>query len=192
MTMCAQSKIYSSSEPVDEGADIAEIMSFRQTQIPKHCSGYWTVAGILTAFFTIFASAVWLYRPMRYSLPGNSWHAIAQISESAQLTELLRQARLSTDDEVKQMIEGTAKSPPDPDSCGSIFCVNGNLERAKRRSLARFKSAFASGPEREVPRFVLREGVFVRAAGEEAYTELNASGFRRRLVRKDSWSDSAD
>ncbi|KAF3805336.1 hypothetical protein GCG54_00006279 [Colletotrichum gloeosporioides] len=183
---------YASSELADEDAAVAEIMTFKLTQIPKHCRGYWAVAGILAAFFAVFASAVWLYRPMRYSLPGNSWHAIAQISESAQLTELLRIARLSTDEEVEQMIKGTPKSPLDPDSCGSIFCVNGSLQRAKRRSLAVFKSVFASGPEREVPRFVLREGVFVRASGEEAYAELNASGFRHRLVRKHSWSESVD
>ncbi|KAL3299097.1 Cupin-like domain protein [Colletotrichum asianum] len=182
---------YSSNELNDSEPPGAEIMTVELTQIPEHHRGYWAVVGILTAFLATFAVVAWLYRPMLYSLPGNSWHAIAQISESAELADLLRKARLSTDDEVEQMIGGTPKKTSSRGD-GFVIYAREGLRRVQQRFLAVFKSSASSRSQRTVPRLVLREGVFVRASEEEAYTKLRASGFRRRLPRKNSWSESVE
>ncbi|KAI8243744.1 hypothetical protein K4K57_005704 [Colletotrichum sp. SAR 10_99] len=179
---------YSSVELDGDEPAVAEIMAFELAQIAQHYRGYWGVVGILTAFLATFAAAVWLYRPICYSLPGNSWHAIAQISESAELADLLHKARLSTDEEVEHMIRGTPKPTSSLGSDGFVVYA----KEALQRSLAVFKSSATSGSQQAAPRLVVREGVFVRVPEEETYTELRASGLRRRLVRKDSWSESVE
>ncbi|KAK2732290.1 hypothetical protein CKAH01_02236 [Colletotrichum kahawae] len=182
---------YLSTELNDSEPAVAEIMTFEVTQVPEHHRGYWAVVGIITALLATLAVVAWLYRPMLYSLPGNSWHAIAQVSESAELADLLRKARLSTDKEVEQMIGGTPKNTSGRGDGFVIYAKEG-LRRAQQRFLAVFKSSASSGSQKKVSHLVLQEGVFVRVSEEEAYTELKASGFRRRLARRDSWSESSD
>ncbi|KAJ0314854.1 hypothetical protein Brms1b_006513 [Colletotrichum noveboracense] len=182
---------YSLNEP-DREAAVADIVTFEPMQVSKDFKGYWAVAGILAVFLAAFAAVIWLYRPTQYSLPGNSWHVIAQVSESAELVEVLQKARLATDDEVDKLIEGISSSPSSPVSGGATSYVKKVLNEARRHFLAGRESFVASGSQRAMPRFVLQKGVFVGVPEEEMNTTLRASGFQRRTVRKGSESEDAD
>ncbi|KAE9567885.1 hypothetical protein CGCF415_v010824 [Colletotrichum fructicola] len=182
---------YSLNEP-DREAAVADIVTFEPMQVPKDFKGYWAVAGILAVFLAAFAAVIWLYRPTQYSLPGNSWHVIAQVSESAELVEVLQKARLATDDEVDKLIEGISYPPSSPVSGGATSYVKKVLDEARRHFLAGRESFVASGSKRAMPRFVLQKGVFVGVPEEEMNTTLRASGFQRRTVRKGSESENAD
>ncbi|KAF4828171.1 hypothetical protein CGCTS75_v007609 [Colletotrichum tropicale] len=182
---------YYSPNERDGEVDVAEIVTFEPMQVPVHSRGYWAVTGILAVFSATFAAAVWLYQPMRYSLPGNSWHAIAQVSESAELADVLRNAKLATDDEVERLIQGTPKSPSPPESGSAIAYVKGGFLVVLRRSIATLKSLVASSPPRKAPRFALRDGVFTHEPGdEEVDRELKPKGSQRRLERKDLGRDN--
>ncbi|KAJ3944752.1 hypothetical protein N0V92_013541 [Colletotrichum tropicale] len=181
---------YSLNEP-DREAAVADIVTFDPMQVPKDFKGYWAVAGILAVFLAAFTAVIWLYRPTQYSLPGNSWHVIAQVSESAELAEVLQKARLATDDEVEKLIEGLSYPPSSPVSGGATSYVKKVLNEARRHFLAGRKPFVAPGSQRAMPRFVLQKGVFV-GVPEEMNTTLRASGFRRRTFRKGSESESMD
>ncbi|KAI8269543.1 hypothetical protein K4K58_001212 [Colletotrichum sp. SAR11_239] len=181
---------YSLNEP-DREAAVADIVTFEPMQVPKDFKGYWAVAGILAVFLAAFTAVIWLYRPTQYSLPGNSWHVIAQVSESAELAEVLQKARLATDDEVEKLIEGLSYPPSSPVSGGATSYVKKVLNEARRHFLAGRKPFVAPGSQRAMPRFVLQKGVFV-GVPEEMNTTLRASGFRRRTFRKGSESESVD
>ncbi|KAJ0348894.1 hypothetical protein COL154_002680 [Colletotrichum chrysophilum] len=182
---------YSLNEP-DREAAVADIVTFEPMQVPKDFKGYWAVAGILAVFLAAFAAVIWLYRPTQYSLPGNSWHVIAQVSESAELVEVLQKARLATDDEVDKLIEGISYPPSSPVSGGATSYVKKVLDEARRHFLAGRESFVASGSQRAMPRFVLQKGVFVGVPEEEMNTTLRASGFQRCTVRKGSESENVD
>ncbi|KAL0937199.1 uncharacterized protein CTRU02_206930 [Colletotrichum truncatum] len=170
------------------GATTAQIVTFKSTPVPKHFRGYWGAMGILAIFLATFTAAAALFRSTRFSLPGNIWHAVAQVSESAELSGVLREARLINDDEVERLIKEASTLPSNSPHSADSYVKD--ILRKFRKRISALASLFTSQPLRTTSRFVVREGVFVRASGVEASMEMEASESRQRLVRKNSGRES--
>lgn len=175
------------------GAATAEIVTSERTQVPRNRRGYWAVVGVLAVFLATSAAVAALFRSTRYSIVNNSWHTVAQIAESEELVELLREAKLATDDEVERLIEGSSEtiSPP-PSGAGPSSYVKDVILRAFRVLVSSLASLFTSGGAGKAQRFVIRDGVFVRASGVSLDVELEENVSRRRLTRKDSNRETLD
>ncbi|KAL0933605.1 uncharacterized protein CTRU02_210404 [Colletotrichum truncatum] len=124
------------------GADTAGFVMYQPTLIPWRFRGYAILMSTLLVFLVAFTAAAVLFRPTQFSFPENAWHTVAQISKSPELSSLLRESAMATDDEVERL-----------DS--------------------------QSG----TPRFVVRDGVFVRASGLDSGMEMEAGQSRSRLTR---------
>ncbi|KAF6804895.1 hypothetical protein CSOJ01_09857 [Colletotrichum sojae] len=174
-------------------AATAEIVTFEPTQVLTNRRGYWAVIGILAVFLATSAVVAVLFWSTRYSLIGNSWHAVAQISGSEELVDLLREAKLATDDEIERLIKGNSKTiPPPPSGVGLGSYGKGVILHAIRGSVDAFASLITFGRAGNAPRFVIRDGVFVRASRVGVDMELKGNVSRRRLTRKASLREVID
>ncbi|KAF6817671.1 hypothetical protein CPLU01_13539 [Colletotrichum plurivorum] len=145
------------------------------TQVPGNRRGYWAVIVILAVFVATFATVAALFRPTRFSLISNSWHTVAQIAGSEDMVNLLREAKLATDDEVERLIEGSPKTIPPPNGFGLVCYVKEVVLSAIQGSFSALASSFTWGRAERAPRYVIREGVFVRASGLEVDMKLEGN-----------------
>ncbi|GKT62803.1 hypothetical protein ColTof4_01578 [Colletotrichum tofieldiae] len=150
----------------------ASITNFELVLVPGLFRGYWIVVGVLGSFIVIFIVIGVLFRSTKYSIPDNAWHTIAQVSEGPEFSDILRQARFADDDLVEHFIHGT--TPPDKESKGALEAFKGFIVGIGSKVGSLLESR---GP---TPRFVIREGVFVRASGAGSMPR-EANNVRRRL-----------
>ncbi|EQB54272.1 hypothetical protein CGLO_05910 [Colletotrichum gloeosporioides Cg-14] len=150
------------------GADTASLVIFQLTSLPWRFRGYLAVLVVIAVFLATFAATAWLFRSTRFSFPENAWHTVAQISESPELANVLREAKASTDNDVESFMESYRN------------------QESMRRSTSGLASFFTFNSKSQAPRFVVREGVFIRATGGQADMELQETQSRRRLTRQSS------
>lgn len=157
----------------------ATIVTFELTSIPQLFRGYWIVMGMLGVFVLVFSVVGVLFDSTRFSLPDNAWHTIAQISESSEMSGVLREARMATDQAIEHFIDGSQPST------GYVERISNFLGSLRKPSTAGV-SSFTIQPKKERPRFVVRDGVFVRASGVGTDVELERMDSRRRLTVPDA------
>lgn len=154
----------------------AKITTFELAIVPSHFGGYWTLMTILFVFLVTFTLSVKMFRDTQYSLPENAWHTIAQISESPELRDVLREAKVASDDEVEHFINGTKPPVGFGNNVRHVFETIKGLWNI-------LSSIFRSRPEVfDTPRFVVRDGLFARTTGAEAEGKLEMSDLRCRSM----------
>lgn len=130
----------------------ATVSRFELTQVPESVRGFVAVVVIIGCNVSLFVIVCIMFlRSTRFSLIGNAWHTVAQVSESADTQELLKRAVLATDKEVSDWVRGDAESKSA--SQKSAFSAVGNL----------FKRTQKTRPNR----FSVRNGVFTEVEDNE-------------------------
>ena len=114
------------------------------------------------------------FRSTHNSLPENAWHTIAQLSESPEISQILRRSTLATDEVVEHLIDGTRPPPFGP--AGHI----GSFKAASRTLWNEIAAVIKSRRRTDKPRFMFRDGVFVRASGAEKKADLESMEMRLR------------
>jgi len=152
--------------------DNATVVRFQMVSIPQSFRGYWAVMAIIILHVLLFLFVFYLFRITNFSLIDNAWHTMAQVSENPEINEILRKATLASDD-VKRWIHSTERS--------------GDIADMKRHAAVFTKPITWLPWQRgkkvkvQVGRFVVKEGVFVRAAADG--NKQSAEIRRRRRFR---------
>jgi hypothetical protein len=79
-------------------------IDFLNISVPTRRIGFWVVIACIALQLGLFVLITFTFSRTRYSLPRNAWHAVAQITESAEAQGVLRTARTATDTEVAEHI----------------------------------------------------------------------------------------
>jgi hypothetical protein len=74
---------------------------FRLEPVPVTSTGYFVVVACIAVQLALFALLTFTFSRTAYSLPKNAWHAVAQITESAEAQDILRRARVASDKEIE-------------------------------------------------------------------------------------------
>ncbi|KAF9876981.1 hypothetical protein CkaCkLH20_05247 [Colletotrichum karsti] len=151
----------------------ASVTFLEAAPVPVRGRGYWSVVGVLGVFVATFGVVGRRFRSTHNSLPENAWHTIAQLSESPEISQILRRSTLATDEAVEHLIDGTQ---PPFGSAGQI----GSFKAASRKLWDEIVAVIKSRRRTDKPRFMVRDGVFVRASGAEKEADLESMELRLR------------
>ncbi|KAJ3455292.1 hypothetical protein MRS44_013892 [Fusarium solani] len=110
-TMALRMAYYDQIAAFTSTEDNATITRFDLVQTPQSAWGFIAVMAIIGCNILLFIIVCSLFLCItKFSLIGNAWHTVAQISQSAETHELLEYAVLATDKDVKDLVRG--RTPP--------------------------------------------------------------------------------